>query len=590
MTTDSFPSLSSSYSSPSSTNTKRVAVLSLFESLPSQNNGKTRSDDDVVVVDDDGPKSESDVVPPSLKRIKADQKNRNNSSSSNEEKTSSTESIHLLLPHKIPIAKYLLSQRLFPATQNKDYVDHDDDDDCREDTASAAPMTAVGGGDDGVIVVTPKRHGYLDWDDYFLGIAILSSKRSKDPDHAEGACIVDQHNRIVAIGYSGFPRGCPDTVFPWVDVKTNRNKNRDGVEDDQHTIYTHKTTTWLHSKQPYLCPAITNAILNKCSEDVAGCRLYAMEFPSSDCVKVMIQSGIRELIILKPTTTSNNDTTTKDGSSTHGSGGGNVLAWTDDEQASWIMLEMAQIHVRYHQPALPSLILDFGISNETTTPHQDTDTLYRTPTARTISTTSHTAVVSNLDYTMEEQKAIDILKLEAEYDATTVADNGRRKDYLTWDDYFMSVAFLTAQRSKDPNTQVGACIVDDEHRIIGLGYNGMPRGLSDDAMPWARDTSNPSIFTKYPYVTHAEVNAILNKGSANVKGSTIYVALFPCENCAKMIIQSGIRRVVFLSDRYHNTDGCRASRIMLKCANVELVQYTPSQCQMTITYDGTMSI
>jgi len=145
------------------------------------------------------------------------------------------------------------------------------------------------------------------------------------------------------------------------------------------------------------------------------------------------------------------------------------------------------------------------------------------------------------------------------------------------------------QRSKDPNTQVGACIVDDEHRIIGLGYNGMPRGLSDDAMPWARDSSNPPLFNKYLYVTHAEVNAILNKGSSNVKGSTIYVALFPCENCAKMIIQAGIRRIVYLSDRYHDTDGCRASRIMLKCAKVELQQYTPSISHLHVEYDGHVS-
>jgi dCMP deaminase len=409
------------------------------------------------------------------------------------------------------------------------------------------------------VVVTPKRKNYLNWDDYFLGIAILSSKRSKDPDHAEGACIVDTHNRIVAIGYSGFPKGCPDTIFPWVNDSSDPK------------------VPWLHSKQPYVCRATTNAILNKCSQDVDGCRLYVMEFPSSDCVKVMIQSGIQEVVILQPsnanrssmpsaaTTPTTNQTVSKP-------------TMTDDEQASRIMLEMANIHVRYHQPAIPNVTLDFG----------GVDSSLQYPTEN--SCCNHPKSSIDRAFDEEEENAIQILQQEAQYNATSVEDNGCRKRYLSWDDYFMSVAFLTAQRSKDPNTQVGACIVDDDRRIIGLGYNGMPRGLSDDAMPWARDGSNPPVFNKYLYVTHAEVNAIMNKGSANVKGSTIYVALFPCENCAKMIIQAGIRRVVYLSDRYHNTDGCKASRIMLKCAKVELVQYTPSRRQLTVEYDGKMSL
>ena len=142
-------------------------------------------------------------------------------------------------------------------------------------------------------------------------------------------------------------------------------------------------------------------------------------------------------------------------------------------------------------------------------------------------------------------------------------------------DCSMAMAFLTAERSKDPNTQVGACIVDEDKRIIGLGYNGFPLGCSDDTLPWARSNSN-QLENKYLFVCHAEVNAILNKGSANVKGATIYVALFPCEGCSKMIIQAGIREVVYLRDDYHDTDGCRASRIMFQCAGVKLRQYIPA--------------
>jgi dCMP deaminase len=173
-----------------------------------------------------------------------------------------------------------------------------------------------------------------------------------------------------------------------------------------------------------------------------------------------------------------------------------------------------------------------------------------------------------------------LLMKEAKYDPAH-AKNLKRTDSISWPDYFMAMAFLTAQRSKDPNTQVGACIVDDEQRIVGLGYNGFPRGCSDDALPWARSNKNP-LHNKYLYVCHAEVNAILNKGSANVKGATIYVALFPCQNCAKMIIQAGIRQVVYMSDAYRKTDACRASRIMFELAEVKLRNYIPSVPSMRL--------
>ncbi|KAG7392201.1 hypothetical protein PHYBOEH_006455 [Phytophthora boehmeriae] len=122
--------------------------------------------------------------------------------------------------------------------------------------------------------------------------------------------------------------------------------------------------------------------------------------------------------------------------------------------------------------------------------------------------------------------------------AATLPTVTKRTDYLSWDDYFMSVAFLSAMRSKDPSTQVGACIVNPEKKIVGIGYNGFPNGCDDDDLPWARESAtNSPLDTKYPYVCHAEMNAILNKNSTDVKGCTIYVALFPCNECAKLIIQ-----------------------------------------------------
>jgi dCMP deaminase len=134
----------------------------------------------------------------------------------------------------------------------------------------------------------------------------------------------------------------------------------------------------------------------------------------------------------------------------------------------------------------------------------------------------------------------------------------KREDYLSWDDYFMGVAFLSAMRSKDPSTQVGACIVSPEKKILGIGYNGFPWGCSDEELPWERKGS--FLETKYAYVCHAELNAILNKNQSDIKGATLYVALFPCNECAKLIIQSGIKEVVYIGDKYHDQDiwGCIA--------------------------------
>lgn len=153
----------------------------------------------------------------------------------------------------------------------------------------------------------------------------------------------------------------------------------------------------------------------------------------------------------------------------------------------------------------------------------------------------------------------------------------RRKNYLKWDDYFMGVAFLSGMRSKDPSTQVGACIVNDENRIVGTGYNGMPNGISDDDLSWARDKDKyPSqLDRKYPYVCHAEMNAIINKNSASTKNCRIYVSLFPCNECAKLIIQSGITEVIYYSDKHANKDETEASKIMLVKAKVKFNQHVP---------------
>ena len=154
----------------------------------------------------------------------------------------------------------------------------------------------------------------------------------------------------------------------------------------------------------------------------------------------------------------------------------------------------------------------------------------------------------------------------------------KRTDYISWDEYFMGVAKLAARRSKDPNTQVGACIVSQENIIISTGYNGMPKGCSDDEFPWAREGAE----TKYPYVVHAELNAILNANGRDLRGSRVYVALFPCNECAKAIIQSGVKEVVYLSDKYANTPGTQASKRMLTAAGVKFTQLRPAVKSITL--------
>jgi dCMP deaminase len=144
--------------------------------------------------------------------------------------------------------------------------------------------------------------------------------------------------------------------------------------------------------------------------------------------------------------------------------------------------------------------------------------------------------------------------------------SGKREDYISWEQYFMGIALLSAKRSKDPNTQVGCCIVDRRRRVVAVGYSGFPTGCSDDDLPWER-TGAP-LDTKYPYVCHAELNAILNRNAGDLAGATLYTTLFPCNECAKAIIQSEIREVVYLSDKYHDDEKTVASRRMLTAAGV----------------------
>lgn len=160
-------------------------------------------------------------------------------------------------------------------------------------------------------------------------------------------------------------------------------------------------------------------------------------------------------------------------------------------------------------------------------------------------------------------------------------EDKKREDYISWDEYFMGVAHLSGFRSKDPNTQVGCCIVSRDHKILSMGYNGLPKGCSDDEFPWSRE-GNPGT-NKYAYVTHSELNAILNYRGGSLEDTILYVSLFPCNECAKAIIQAGIKEVVYHSDKYNGTDSNLAAKRMFDAAGVKYTQYKDTGRNITIS-------
>jgi len=399
-----------------------------------------------------------------------------------------------------------------------------------------------------------KRTDYLSWDDYFMAVAALSAKRSKDPHHPSGCCLVDKDNRILGIGYNGFPMGCHDDCLPWQSSSSTpvRAENTDDTSRSSKA-----PVPWLHSKEAFCVHAKVNAILNKSSTHLVGARLYAKTFPCHECTKVIVQSRISEVVYSQEPD-------------------------REDEsiRASRIMLTMGGVKMRRYVPIRSKLELSFPnvVSPSSTPSNSEAETAGEQESNDTSEdSNSPSKAIEDGKSSIQEQR--DLMLQEASYDPLE-SPSGKRLDVLTWDDYFMSMAVLTAMRSKDPNTQVGACIVKDK-RIVAAGYNGFPAGCSDDALPWARQADN-ELHKKYPYVCHAEANTILNKNSADVRGGTLYVDLFPCNECAKLIVQSGIAQVVYMKDQYHDTDACRASRILLRSAGVRLRQHVPKDSRLVI--------
>lgn len=175
--------------------------------------------------------------------------------------------------------------------------------------------------------------------------------------------------------------------------------------------------------------------------------------------------------------------------------------------------------------------------------------------------------INNLHFSIPMLKCV----LESFYYYCRKEEEMKRSNYLKWDEYFMGIALLSAKRSKDPSTCVGACIVSEDNKILSVGYNGMPIGCSDDEYPWEREGS--ALDTKYFYVCHAEMNAILNYTGIHMKGAKIYVTLFPCNECTKALIQKGITEIIYMSDKYAETDAVKAAKRMLNSAGVRYRKY-----------------
>lgn len=195
--------------------------------------------------------------------------------------------------------------------------------------------------------------------------------------------------------------------------------------------------------------------------------------------------------------------------------------------------------------------------------------------------------ISMADFVVENNGSVEELETKVEAILAKIKSPkkeekiGKREDYISWDEYFMGVSLISGKRSKDPNTQVGACIVDKHKKIVGVGYNGFPKGCSDDIFPWSREGN--FLETKYPYVVHAELNAILNS-IQNLAECTMYVALFPCNECAKAIIQSGIKRLVYLEDKYAGTDSVLGAKKMFDSAGVTYEKLTTDKKEIVLGF------
>ncbi|XP_033217439.1 uncharacterized protein LOC117173146 isoform X2 [Belonocnema kinseyi] len=294
-----------------------------------------------------------------------------------------------------------------------------------------------------------KRLSYLSWNDYFMSVAVLSSMRSKDPRSQVGACIVNKDKRIVGVGYNGFPVGCSDSEFPWTE----------DVDDE------------LKSKNIYVCHAEVNAIMNRNSYDLKECTLYVANFPCNECAKVIIQSSITTIFYMSDRDSHNIRIV-----------------------AAKKMFDAAKVEYRQYVPSSGKFAIDFSKINL-----NQVNQLPSSPGKSEISSNDNEEVACNCQSPIIKSQIPPICEQFGNALKLSETKFGKRQSYLSWDDYFMAMAFLSAMRSKDPCTQVGACIVNESKVVVSIGYNGFPKGCSDDEFPWSKNVPD-KLQSKYLYV------------------------------------------------------------------------------------------
>lgn len=374
---------------------------------------------------------------------------------------------------------------------------------------------------------TTEARNCISFDDYIMSLACLTALRSCDPNTQVGACIVNEDKRIVALGFNDFPtsyiKKAKDFELPLTRLKDN-------------------TESFLNTKYPYMCHAAFNAILNKNSSNLRNCTLYATTLPCNECFKLIAQSRIKNVYYLKQ----------------------NQIDWTEKMKesikGSTIISMFCGIELHeYNMNKQIPIEFKKKISDES-----DHDS----------SRAKRLKIETQIDPSNFIPKYLKDLGFNPKYDV-------QKRDVLTPEDYFMSIAVLNSRRSKDPVTQVGACIVDDKGRIVSCGYNGFPNKTED--FSWDKP-GEKTINSKHMYVCHAELNAIVNKYDTDVTNCTIYVTLFPCNDCAKLIIQSQIKKVVYLNDDKSHKEEYKASRVLFEKYGVDIIEFKPSKSFIDFEY------
>lgn len=356
--------------------------------------------------------------------------------------------------------------------------------------------------------------------EYYMSLACLTALRSIDPQKKVGACIINENKRIVGLGCNNFPEryGYETKKF---ELPLNRG-------DEKLNNKTSKSYS-LNTKYPYICHSACSAILNKNTSNLRNCVLYSTTLPCNECFKLIIQSGITSVVYIED---GKNKWSSEMRESINGS---KVMALhCNIELEHWESYKNIKMHEIVFKPEnidVKSLKLENTSSIDFSVPKNLIDLGF------------------NPNYSLMPKNYDEQLKLE---------------------DYFMCIAIITSWRSKDPFTQVGACIVDSRDRVVSCGYNGFPSKI--DNLPWdSDDDDRKTVNSKKMYECHAELNVIVNKHEADINGCTLYVTLFPCCDCAKLIVQSQLKKVIYLEDR--DDDAYRASKVMFEKYNIEYSQF-----------------